>query len=145
MGTYRIDLGECGPEWSGQWVDIRERRSWAARQRIDAATLGGSRLVGTELQVVPDLVARAMAVLAEAIVGWSLVDSSGSPLPAGREGFEHEDFDEQLGDWLVRYIESHYDGHRRGADGRKNSVEPSTPSSNGAAGEGSPLSSHTSS
>lgn len=134
--AHRIYLDECG--YPGEWVDIRARRSWAARQRVDAATIGQSQVVGNELRVMPDLMARALAMLEEAVVAWSLRDASGEPLPVGRGGFQHDDFDEHLGDWLVRAVEAYYDGQRRGQDERKNSGGPSTPPLNGAAAEGSP-------
>lgn len=140
--AHRIYLDECG--YPAEWVDIRPRRSWAARQRVDAATIGQSQVVGNELRLMPDLMARSLAILEEAVVAWSLKDASGAPLPVGRAGFQHADFGEEIGDWLVNRIEQYYQAHRRGPDERKNSDEPSTPPSNGAAVEGSPISSLTS-
>jgi hypothetical protein len=99
-----IDLGEMSEAYAGQTVTVKTGRSWAAAKRIAGRAL---RPVATpdmeneqteEIEFVVDLLAQGLAVLEEHVIEWTL------PLPATRAGFLHDDFDEELGDWLVARI-----------------------------------------
>ncbi len=111
MDTHRIDIPErfgCAP---GAHVTVRARRSWAARQRVDSA---GVKIIpdrdgGTQHEGRIDALARGLAVLETAVLSWEGVrDAEGKPLPASRAGYVHEDFDPELGDWLVDAIDAVY-------------------------------------
>ena len=108
--THRIDLAEFDAErYPDGSVEIRERLSWKQRTDFDMAGLttdarGVFRAVGLNSAQIWDRVVRQMEI---AIVRWSL------PLPVDRSGFEHEDFEAELGDWLLARIRVHFDSQRR--------------------------------
>jgi hypothetical protein len=123
MRIHRIELSEFDAEaYQGGWVDIRDTRSWADTKRIEGASLEMTRAGnGTEEVLMRvDLLARALMVLETAIVAWSLTGEDGQPLPATRSGYSSDQFDAELGEWLMERIEAHYEAGRRTATERKN-------------------------
>ena len=123
MATYRISLDTFSEErYPGGWAEIKGRRSWADSKRIDSASVSMTAPgAGSEMFMRADLLGRGIAILESAIVAWSL------PIPPTRAGFESDDFDDDLGEWLIDQIDAHYASERRTTDARKNSAAPSTP------------------
>lgn len=121
METHRLDIPE---RLGGGYVDIRAKRSWAAATRVEGT---GTRIEADKnapdgAVATIDAVAKGLAVLESAVVAWSL------PLPAARAGFLSDDFDPDVGDWLVDAIEDYYASLRRGDEERKTDAAPSTES-----------------
>ena len=130
--THRIDLAEFDPEYAGEWVDIRESLSWRQRNDVDVGWMkirpsitqssDGTQGVSARFAEIP-AVERVMVLMETALVAWSLKDRNGAPLPVGRAGLDHEDFDGELGDWLLQLVQKYYAAFRRTAEERKKSAE----------------------
>jgi len=126
MRTHTINLGDFDEEYAGKTATIRYRRSWAGQQRVDGA---GARATqdpasgNTTQTLVVDMLERAIAQLETSLIEWDL------PFPINKRGFMHDDFDGDLGEWLIEQIEAHYESTARGkADGSTSvddSMEPS--------------------
>lgn len=109
--TYKLVIPD---ELGGGWVEIREKRSWADVKKIDQEAIhweGGTD--GKEAIGKMDLLEQGIAKLESAVVRWSLTDENGSTIPPNRGGFVHEDFDPELGDWLIDQIDAFYAGRSR--------------------------------
>ncbi len=131
MDTTRLDLEdfdreECErtgakPQYPDGWVDVKTGRPYAVARKIESESLRVIPNKGVELEdlstenveIVVDLLGKGLATLGWHIVGWSLKDEGGQPLPTGRTGILHEDFDEELGDWLTERIDGIVDERRR--------------------------------
>lgn len=115
MSTHKIILSEYDSDLDGHVV-IKAKRSWKARQILDGARFlarpgGGND--ETPLDLAANVFGYRRAILETAVVEWTLKDAEGKPLPASRAGFEHDDFDPDLGDWIVDAIEAYYEGLKR--------------------------------
>jgi hypothetical protein len=104
----------------GGSVEIRAKRGWGAAQRIESAGVvirpGAD---GDEHTAVVDGQAKGLAILEGSIVSWTL------PLPATRAGFLSDDFDPDVGDWLVDACEEYYASLRRTEEESKTEAAPS--------------------
>lgn len=108
----RIDLGAFSDEHEGQWVDVNPKRPYSAARRIEGASMRVTPKPGVDLEslssgtvdIILDPLAQGLAVLEWHVKAWSLTDEDGAPLSVDRAGFLHEDFDDELGDWLVDRI-----------------------------------------
>lgn len=105
---------EIPPELGGGWVTIKEKRSWADVKRIDQQAVKWEGM-GSDREVVGkmDLLEQGIAKLEASVLDWSMTDENGSKIPPDRGGFVHEDFDPELGDWLVEQIDAYYAGRSR--------------------------------
>lgn len=101
------------PDLGGGWVEIKPKRSWADVKRIDQEVVRWETNEAGEQVGKMDLLEQGLAKLASAVVTWSLTDENGSAIPPDRGGFVHEDFDPELGDWLVEQIDAYYAGRSR--------------------------------
>lgn len=130
MQTHRIEIPERFNLGPGAHVVIREKRSWSAQQRVDQAGLRVKPSAEDARKVesfIADVLERGLAVLETAIVSWEGVrDARGVALPASRAGYLHEDFDPDLGDWLVDGIEAWYAAQRRTEEAGKAAATPSS-------------------
>lgn len=117
MQTHTLEIPE---HLGGGTVQIRAKRGWGAAQRIEGAGVvirPGDN--GTDATAIVDGQAKGLAILESSIVSWSL------PIPADRKGFLSDDFDEDLGDWLVDAIEDYYKSLRRSEEEVKTAAAPS--------------------
>ena len=123
MDTDRIDLEdfdreECErtgqePRYAGGWVDVKTKRPYAVARKIESESMRVIPKPGVDLEnlsvdeveIIPDLLGKGLAELGWHVVAWSLKDESGQPIPTGRAGILHEDFDDELGDWLTTRID----------------------------------------
>lgn len=137
MEPHRIDVPESF-ELSDAYVLIRPKRSWSARNRVESAGMfvrshgeaarrGEDAPAAAAAEVGIDAMALGVAVLETAVISWTgIADVNGRPLPATRRGFMHDDFDSDLGDWLVEQIQAFYAAQQRTEEAGK--VEaPSSP------------------
>lgn len=113
MQTHTLEIPE---RLGGGSVQIRAKQSWGARARVDSA---GVFVKPGEEEARIDGRAKGLAILESAVVSWSL------DLPATREGFMSDDFDGDVGDWLVDAIVEHYQSQRRSEEDSKNDGSPS--------------------
>lgn len=113
----------------GAYVHIKPKQSWSARNRLDATRYTWKAGVGGD-DVSINVAAYTLAVLETAIVSWQgVIDAEGKPLPASRAGYMHDDFDPDLGDWLVDAISAHYAAQRRPAEDTSAEGKPEAPPS----------------
>lgn len=130
METERIDLGDFSQEYAGGWVEVRTRLSYRQKQIVDnhrQPRVVRDVATGAVREAGLDFLAFGMALLEQSVVAWDGVkDRHGKPLPANRTGYEHDDFDGDLGDWLVDRISAIHEAHRRSPEERKAEPAPST-------------------
>jgi len=91
-GTVRLDCGEAGARWAGQWIEIAAERTYEDLQAAKAAAyLDPARL---------DLVSAARVMVRRAVRAWSfeapVSEEAIGALPA------------RLGSWLEGVIEGRY-------------------------------------
>ena len=90
-----------------RWVDIKAKRSWSDKQKVSEAGFDMSQGDdGRSMSI--SLYSAALKRFDTAIVDWNLQDEDGKPLPVSLEGFEHDDFDADFGEWLSAEIEEYY-------------------------------------
>lgn len=108
----RISLADFDAFYEGEWVDINPKRPYSAARRIEGAAMRVvpqpdadlDALSSSTVDIILDPEAQGYAVLTWHVKAWSLRDEGGAALPADLTGFRHEDFDDELGDWLVDRI-----------------------------------------
>ena len=105
---YRIDLGAYDPVYEGEWVDIKEKRSFADVKRVEAKGARGHQNDAGEVEFTMDVLEQSIAKLETSVINWSLKTDAGAPLPPHRGGFVSDDFDAELGDWLIDQIDAYY-------------------------------------
>lgn len=106
--THRLEIPE---EYGGGWVDIRERLGAAQELYIESRLMRTVIHPGEAPTVEPDFYAWTLAKWRTYIVAWSL------PLTVDQSGFESQDFDGDLGGWIIREAEAHYAERRRTKSG----------------------------
>jgi hypothetical protein len=126
METKRIDLEAFdGERYPGGWADIKLGRPFAAGRKIESAGVKMFPKPGADLdnlkaddvELVYDQLSQGLATLEWHVIAWSLEDAGGNPLPVNRAGFLHEDFDDDLGAWLIDRINFHVEESRRSKRG----------------------------
>lgn len=106
--THRLEIPE---EYGGGWVEIRDRLGAAQELYIESQFMRATVVPGESPVVAPDFYAWTIAKWRTYIVAWSL------PLPVDVYGFESQDFDGDLGGWIIREAEAHYAERRRTKSG----------------------------
>ena len=123
---HTIDLGDFSEEYADGWVKIRAKRGFSTWQKVNGAGVGVR--IGDENTALMDPLGLALVVFGTSIVAWSLTDAEGQSLHVSPSGFQHEDFDPDLGEWLFKTIEDFYQSQRKTPDELKDSAPDSTES-----------------
>ena len=122
MDIKRINLEDFDDDrYPGGWVDVKEKRPYSAARKIESAALrvvpqSGSdfdNLSTSTVEFAVDNLAQGLAVLEWHVVAWSLTDDEGVAIQPNVSGFMHEDFDDDLGEWLTAQIDTIVDSRRR--------------------------------
>lgn len=130
MDSHRIEVPERFG-LAGAYITIKPRESYGMRNRVQGAGLViRTNTVGATGEVTADVLERGLAVLGTAVLSWhGIVDGDGRPIPVSRAGFLHDDFDPDLGDWLVDAITAHYESQKRPAEDASAEGKPEAPPS----------------
>ena len=129
--TETIQLGALDKRFNGETAEVKVRRPYAAARKIEAAGIVAIPKPGVDLDdleakdltITIDTLAIGLETIAFHVVSWTLKTAGGDPLPTGRDGVLHEDFDDALGEALVKEIERLVAAHKR----TKSGVDGATP------------------
>lgn len=118
----RINLGDFDAErYPAGWVDVRTKRGFHVERKIRDAQMKIVPKPGVDLDelsastvdLIFDGADAGTRTLEAHVIAWTLTDDAGAALPVSRAGFESEDFDADLGEWLIERIEEIVKAHRR--------------------------------
>ena len=119
---HKLDIPD---ELGAGWVEIHEKLSWSQAKSIEGKALRMRAKPGADIEnmrdedviMEPDVLAGGIAKLDTYVTRWSLCDDAGKPLPVGRRGFTHADFDPDVGDWIIKASDEYYEDLRRSKSG----------------------------
>ena len=122
-----IDLGELDERFAGESAVVKTFRPFAAGQQIrsasfrliprDGVDLDDFELTPETVIIEVDKLGEALAAISWHVISWTLKARDGSPLPVGRDGVLHEDFDDELGPLIVEKLDELVAARRRSKSG----------------------------
>ena len=102
MEVHRLEIPD---ELGGGWVDIRKSTGWKTRVDITGKAIAA---VGEDAPALEFGIAEAIEKFLAYIVAWSLVDDDGEPVEVTREFIESDDFDGEIGGFILREADAWY-------------------------------------
>lgn len=105
--SHRFDLGvgDNGPEW----LLVRDRLSYAERQRLNSAMLDIEITQAGESTAKADPAKYQIAILHAYVVGWQLFDDNGGIVPFTREALDR--LDDETAEAVVKHIDEREKAH----------------------------------
>ena len=127
MGSHTIDLRKFGADYADHTVTIKDCMSARMQGLIDGAGVSARAEgaderstrrqrraeSGGQMSMQIDTWEKSLVYMEVCVVEWTVTDSGGRLLPATRKGYEHDDFDAPLMEFILDEMDAHYDSLTR--------------------------------